>query len=347
MKVFIDESGNSGTQRYNNNWNFEEQPYFIYCAIAIPDQHVATVEKEFDELLISKCIKTELKSTNKGHMKLKSILLKDFINVLDKYKCKFYVEVVNKKFQISNYIVDYCVIPYYDIPLDPNAAELKIVKMIFANLLYKEISDNMLSEFLNLVNQKDQYDADDLVSYLKKLRLEIKCKYLYDNVEQTLDSVINYKQRGLKVENIYPVVDTYKGGYTKCSISPNIDSINNLISRFLKDSKEVKIVHDIQKELSPAIKKWTEIRNDMESDCNISIEFEDSKKSRIIQCSDYFAGNIRVCIEEKLKSNVRYDDTIENIINNDCNFVSTAEEQVKLFSNNYNLRILKKCIDEI
>ena len=176
----------------------------------------------------------------------------------------------------------------------------------------------------------------DIIKYKENLNNAIKikeelCKY----IEETIDSVSNYKKRGLTLENIYPLIDTYKGGYTRCSISPNIDSMNNLVSRFLYDSNNVEIIHDVQKELEPALRKWVEERNSLEDTKDISIEFIKSEESRIIQCVDYFAGNIRVAIQQKIQGLSNYNDIIDNIIENRCNFVSTVEEQMKLFPNNY------------
>lgn len=346
MKYYIDESGNTGTQKYSDDWNFKLQPYFVYCALGINDEDVEMIEYEFNNLLNSNNIVEELKSTNKGQMKLQEKLIKDFISILEKYKYKFYIEAVNKRFQISNYIIEYCVSPYYDIPIEQDLTELKMIKLTLANLLYREISDSMLSDFLGLINKKE-YDVNDLLDYLKKLKKNVQCNFLCDNIEETIDSVSNYKKRGLTLENIYPLIDTYKGGYTRCSISPNIDSMNNLVSRFLYDSNNVEIIHDVQKELEPALRKWIIERNDLENTKNISIKFVDSKKSRIIQCADYFAGNIRVGIQKKIQGISKYNHIIDTIIENRCNFVSTIEEQIKIFPNNYCLKQLKEYIDEI
>lgn len=346
VKYYIDESGNTGTQNYSDNWNFESQPYFVYCALEIDDKNVVMIENELNNLLNSKQIVKELKSAKKGHMKLKDTLIKELIDILEKYKYEFYIEVVNKKFQISNYIIDYCVLPYYDIPAQQSLTELKQVKLTLANLLYREISDCMLSDFLSLINKKE-YDANDLLTYLNSLKNSVQCNLLCKHIEETIDSVSNYKERGLKLENIYPLIDTYKGGYTKCSVSPNIDSMNNLISRFMERDNDIKIVHDVQKELEPALRKWVEERNSLEDTKDISIEFIKSEESRIIQCVDYFAGNIRVAIQQKIQGLSNYNDIIDNIIENRCNFVSTVEEQMKLFPNNYCLKQLKGYIDKI
>ena len=54
-----------------------------------------------------------------------------------------------------------------------------------------------------------------------------------------------------------------------------------------------------------------------------------------------------MAIQQKIQGLSNYNDIIDNIIENRCNFVSTVEEKMKLFPNNYCLKQLKGYIDKI
>lgn len=52
MKLFIDESGFTGTQRYDLKWNFEKQPYFMLCSILVEDERISLLEEKIKELFM-------------------------------------------------------------------------------------------------------------------------------------------------------------------------------------------------------------------------------------------------------------------------------------------------------
>lgn len=326
MKLFIDESGNTGVQRLlKNNWNFYEQPYFVLVGILMDDSNIELLKNQFNLLKENSNIRGEMKFNNKRHRKCLNYLLPKIQKNIKNNKGKIYIEIVNKKFDICKWIAEYCFNPYYDSKIEDTPKRKRINRDI-ANYIYEVLPKELLDEFLNIVDS-DTYDVQLMVDYCNELLNEIRIEELRGCILETIDSLKNYSKLGLKPHNVFPVKDKLSGGNSIVSVSPNIDSYNNLIMRTLIQSNEIQIIHDQQQQFSPAINKWTSILNKKNKNANISIDFEDSKSEELIQMADYIAGFIRKYISN---NNTKNEGLFKDFANS-VNIVSTYKDFLKVF----------------
>ena len=157
MIVFCDESGRTGTQKYDMEWNFIKQPFFVLCGIGIPSNKIGSVESELKEVLKNNKIQGELKYSKETVRKNQKKLLDEFNNIMTNNECKIFVEAVNKKFSIVQQIVNYCVFPYDDSPEQSyRSMEANILKRNFANYLHLNIEDELSGKFVEMFDSSMQ-----------------------------------------------------------------------------------------------------------------------------------------------------------------------------------------------
>jgi len=74
------------------------------------------------------------------------------------------------------------------------------------------------------------------------------------NIEETIDTINRYEAAGLKKDNLFPLADRYKGGISTVSICPHVDSFNNIV---LSYPKETIFVHDEISDMELALSENT------------------------------------------------------------------------------------------
>ncbi|EGD45805.1 hypothetical protein Cpap_0172 [Ruminiclostridium papyrosolvens DSM 2782] len=327
MFLILDESGKTGTQKYDFSWNFSKQPYFLLCGILIPEKNVEAIENKINELHKRYKIQGEFKSTKETVKKNINELTEEFWNIIYRNECKILIEVVNKKFCIAMQIVNCCIFPYYDFNEEQYYSyDSGVVRRSFANYIYDKISDNLFGDFVEMFDS-DKKDLDKLKSLCCRLIDEADNTHIKEYVEETLDSINNYSERGLLLRHLFPLVDYYKSGNSAVAVCPHIDSFNNILSKTESISLS-NVIHDKMNELSEALQQAA-IQQNRE------IEFGDSKKNALLQLADFWAGTIREAVEKVLLNGETENKIINDIIQYDLNFVSSFSEQLKLFPNNY------------
>lgn len=345
--LFIDESGNTGEPSYSfKGWNWHDSKYFGLGALQIISSKVECFRSDLK--IILKGYKTELGDT----IELKSTanyvfnkkLMRDITVLLNEYKADIFLEITNKRFHIMQYLIDYCINPYYLYKTKFLNSDMYRAECLFLiNFIYAypetQLIDQLLSRFVTLCHN-DRIDD----SY-KQLPILINDFYQYlpeelsSTKEAILERIENYELYGLTKENLFPPVDRSSTGNKMC-FAPNVDSINSILSRICKNSSKTRytIVHDEQNQFERPIDNWISILN---SDYVKNIEntsFISSKNDVLIQLVDFVLGKILRIYDELLNNKKRKnsDDEwlkiVKPLILNKVNVVAPYTEQ-KLFFN--------------
>ncbi|MDG5854383.1 DUF3800 domain-containing protein [Clostridium beijerinckii] len=338
-KIYIDESGNTGAIKEKNKkkeFNFIEQPYFTLGGILIDESREDEIKKELKVLYNSNNIEDELKYKNH---KNKKGLLEKIIKILEKYNCKMFFDVTNKRYKIINYIVDYCVIPYYE----ANSKDMIVAKLCTTNLvsdiLYEELEDKVLYNFIEIGNNPNS-SISKLIKFCELLKSSIKSKLIKKQIHETIDTIRRHNSLGLSKKNLFPLIDVTNIGERPFAFLPNIDALNNLIVQLTESSSRepMEIIHDNQEEFSKSLTKWMKITSETKK-INGNIRFENSKNDVLIQTIDYITGYIN----DYFKNVSQYDNNeiVKSIICTKVNLVSTYNEYKKKVNglNNINYMI--------
>lgn len=334
--LYLDESGKTGTQRYLEKWNFEEQPYFALCGILINEGDLSELNQFVDSLRKLYRIQGEIKSTKDAVSKNRECIVEQIWDKQREFGCKIYIEIVNKRFCMAMKINDYCVLPYYDISTEYYSSyEGILIRKNFANYICKTINDELLGEFVEFFDN-DTKDIMKMKSLCKKLMQNISHDALIDNIKETLDSIDNYEKLGLLQRHIFPLVDYYKGKSSSVAICPHVDSFNNILNR-TEGIDNLLIIHDKLADLGDALKQIVAERSTKDS--LRTIQFEDSKKNNLLQLSDFWCGIINNTVQKILAGEKNRNSIIDKILQTKVNFVSTFEEQEILFPNNVELKM--------
>jgi len=340
--VFLDESGHTGTIKYDSGkWNTNEQPLFVLVAIILDENKREVLYNEIDLIKKRYRIQHEIKSTHKTVRKNIEKISIDLEKILNAIEAQIRVEVVNKKYCIAKQIVDYCIIPYYDSPI--NDEKGKFVRQIFANYIYEHIDDALLGKIVEIFDS-NRKDIDELLKVCTELKNMMRLETLKLNIEETIDTINRYEAAGLKKDNLFPLADRYKGGISTVSICPHVDSFNNIV---LSYPKETIFVHDeisdMELALSENTKGFLKLYNR-----NIQIKFDKSSRNQILQISDIFAGNIRLYIDSILNDKCisHVPEIFVKTVYDSTNFVAPYNEQCKVFPRNKDLQILKYYYDD-
>lgn len=329
--IFIDESGHSGTIRYEENaWNTNGDPYFVLAAIVIDEKNIALLCEKMKEMKKKYKIQNEFKSSHKNVKKNISSIAKDMEKIVNELGISINVEVVNKKYCIVKQIVEYCVVPYYDCTDITDEREVK-VRRIFANYIYDNISDKLLGEIVEMFDSNRQ-DVNELIQMCQRLSEEFDYDAIRESIADTIYTLENYEKYHLKISNLFPLIDMYNGGRTAVSVCPHIDSLNHIM---ILNPNENHIIHDEISELSDAfglnVEKYFEDKE---------IEFRKSKCDFCLQFADLVAGFVREYVIKKVEK----EDTsfippfFSRIVEVDTNVVASYDEQCELVPYNISLQ---------
>ncbi|WP_315377600.1 DUF3800 domain-containing protein [Kingella denitrificans] len=259
MKIYIDESGNTGDLIQNNHdLTFSNQEIFTLAAVKLPD----TEEKEL-ELVISylkqkhKIQASELKT--KKLFDNKSKFIHDLIEYISCKNIDYYIEIIDKKYYLCNSIVRHQVFP---LVLGTEKIDIdQIIREIFTDILFNNLTTNIymafcascrnlnkeslilsFNELLALCNNNLNHRSQE---YLRDIYL-----YMKDSIKNTIDYFINKEKiAGNRVINEFiPIPDKNKKGYL-IYLLPQISSLTNIIARVNFTNKSIKniiFIHDNQ-----------------------------------------------------------------------------------------------------
>lgn len=361
--LFIDETGNTGEPRYKNGkWNWGIDQYFALGAILMRTDETDNLLNELSEVLHRMDPKlgtvNEWKST--ANYRFNKRLMKEVLCLLKKYDVYHYIDITNKRYKLVNYLVDYCVYPYYlfesDLLTHPfNYYVWRDKKIAISNILYYAINDdidNYLWKFVRICHSDVNDETyNEFCDFLKAFNIWLKNRIGLDISNTVIQHVLDYKNFDLQLKNIFPLNDSSDTGKQIC-FTPNIDAFNNIVKRALNkdyyslDEKiSIRIIHDEQKEFEPAIRKWTDAINYHGEIYIDNITFCNSQGS-LIQLVDFIVG--RMCrifdaIVNRKKTKNSDNELIEIVkplIINNVNVVAPQKEQDFFFSS-FGLKTVK------
>ena len=143
MKIYIDESGNSGdlVQR-KIDLTFSNQNIFTLSAVKIPEDVYSKLEKEFiPELKKKYKIQSgEIKSSNLFDKKPKVIL--EIVDFIKDNNIDYFIEITDKKYYICNSMVIHQVIPPYFISREELNGERKVLREIYMDIFIRNIGES-------------------------------------------------------------------------------------------------------------------------------------------------------------------------------------------------------------
>lgn len=329
--VYIDESGHTGTQRFESSeWNINGQPYFVLAALITKEQNVLTVDNGVNAIVKKNKIQRELKSTHKKVKKNIESIADDLKHILEITESRIVCEVVNKRYCVVMQVVDYCVVPYYTY----NQADVdmaKVIKQISTNYIYENINDSLLGEFVEMFDSNRQ-DIDELILLCTKLLDKLEMDFIKDSIKETMDIIKNYSKAGLKKSNLFPLADKYKGGISTVAICPHINSLNNIIHSCLD---ETIFIHDEISDMELAIMDNIDLHKNLFGR-EIHMSFEKSVKNKCLQFIDIFAGYIRIYVEKLIcgEDISEIPDIFKKTVAMNTNIVAPFSEQIKILPNN-------------
>lgn len=250
MDLYVDESGNTGDlARTTPALDFGGQPVFSLAAIGIADEcrlfeNLTILRKKHNiqaaELKLSKLLKR------------KPAFALDVVNLLAESEFPFFVEVVDKKYQLAVSITNgFIWPPYFNTDESQDTVWLK---NIFADYLYKKLSNEMFFGFVECMNapsnEKTGAYFDLLKDFIGKDSHDV-AQGIASQIEESNDDFrIMIEQENKNAHRRFlPLPDIGKRDQ-EVWILPNFSSFTNIYARtnlfFSGKLEGIRIFHDEQ-----------------------------------------------------------------------------------------------------
>lgn len=308
MNYYFDESGNTGDiSLTKTTLDFGGQPVFALACIGLEDTSklevkITALRKQYNIL------SDELKTKTIYDKKPKFI--KEVFQFIEDEKIPFFVEIVDKKYQLAINIVNHYVMPPYFSP--PDNDDSILIRNIFSDFIHQSFPDELFVGFINTAqepsNTKTVNYFNQLINYIKQNRCEIS-EALLMNVEESLDDYrILEKEEGHNTyKRFLPIPDLNKKNNLVWML-PHYSSFTNIYARINLCTKgnlsTINLIHDEQKHFDEIIKIAKESVEKLKGEITPSItpnsnynfsesatlSFADSKQSIGIQVADLLSG---------------------------------------------------------
>lgn len=333
MKIYIDESGNTGDViKKNIDLSFSGQDIFSLAGLQVSDE----LSHQLEQFFIPKLKKdykiqgNELKSKNLFDSKPNAIF--DLVEFLLKNESfNYFIELTDKKYYICNSIVWHQIYPSYFVPKEEESkGEIQSLRQIYADILTREFSEFEYKIFFDCCNEKSEkslYESfDSIINFCKRKIKESNSQFLnnlyqsmINNIEETKDDylIIKESKKELAVCNFIPIPDNSKKN-NDIHLLPHLSSLTNIIARanFANQGiSNIEFIHDRQVYfddiLTKTVASMTRLNNlefefvsanfNIEKMPNINFK-QDSENSIGIQLADIFAGFTMRYISKFLKN---------------------------------------------
>jgi hypothetical protein len=250
MNFYMDESGNTGDIATTNDMlNFGGQQVFSLVALGIPDeepltQALNTLRRKHNvqaaELKLSKILKR------------KPEFALDAIDLLTKSAFPFFIEVVDKRYQLAVSITNGFIWPPYF-----NTAESQStvwLKNIFADYIYYKVPNHVLYEFVRCMREPSNEKTGGYFDLLKNSVSDDShevARAIYEQIEESKDDfrLVTEREGDRAHLRFLPIPDIGKREQAVWML-PNFSSFTNIYARInLHLSGELKgcrIFHDEQ-----------------------------------------------------------------------------------------------------
>ncbi|MFX2143838.1 DUF3800 domain-containing protein [Acinetobacter baumannii] len=308
MNYYLDESGNAGDISLTKpDLSFGDQPIFALACIGFSD--LKSLEKHISDLKKKYKIQAEELKMQKIYNK-KPKFVKEVFQFIKEAEIPFFVEIVDKKYQLAiNIVNNYVMPPYF---MQPENKSTIFIRNVFSDFIYHEFPDSIFVDFLNIFedpsNSKVVGFFNILINFLNKRSGEV-CEGLLINIIESLDDYhkIEEKEGMNAYKKFLPIPDLNKREEFVWML-PHYNSFTNIYARInlynTGDLSNIKLIHDEQKhfdEILKAAKSDVENLKDTipasttpNSNYNFTksalLSFGDSQKSIGIQVADMLAG---------------------------------------------------------
>lgn len=346
MKIYIDESGNSGdlVQR-KIDLTFSNQNIFTLSAVKIPEDVYSKLEKEFiPELKKKYKIQSgEIKSSNLFDKKPKVIL--EIVDFIKDNNIDYFIEITDKKYYICNSMVIYQVIPPYFISREELNGERKVLREIYMDIFIRNIGESEYQCFFEAcqnINEESLLNSfhtlkkffSEKIKEEKDLYLKIIYQCIVNDIGISIEDYFDIKDKeGLDnaVRKFLPIPDENKKGQL-IYLLPQISSLTNLVARvnyFNGNLEDINLIHDQQVHfdniLSYNVEKMLDVgetgykftNSNFNIEKPVDITFDaDSKDNVGIQIADILSGFTMRYMQKRFKNEDMdsiYHEIFENI----------------------------------
>lgn len=304
MKIYIDESGSTGDLTNPSQFPmFNDQPCFSLAAIGISDEEdlkgfINSLKRKY------KIQSTELKAN--GILEKKPKLILDICEYIEEKELPFFIEVVDKKYQLLVNIESYFITSLYLYPI--KTKKDAIDRIYITTMLYNMSGiDDVIMEYLTLFHKPSDQKVLDFST-----TLEVFIKSHFPIIAKRVNSSLNYAKEVLSkpengsFRNFLAPPDIIKSG-KEAWILPHYTCLSSIIARINKCFENIEsldIVHDEHHQFDVVIEqvlidlKGRQLSDDLyeASSVNFSIteivplRFESSTNSYGLQVADILAG---------------------------------------------------------
>lgn len=215
MNYYIDESGNTGDISLSNPvLSFGGQPIFSLACIGIDD--LSAFETFVTNLRAKhKILSAELKAKKIYDDKPQFII--GIIKYIQSNNLPFFIEVVDKKYQICVHIVNHIIFPPYYSP--PDDEKSLYYKNLVTDLLYDHLPDSLITNYIAICKEPDNTKLiayfNEFIEYLSQGG-HTELVDLLPAVVESLDDFQVIKDENGEGENTYkrffPLPDVNKKG---------------------------------------------------------------------------------------------------------------------------------------
>jgi hypothetical protein len=310
MKLFIDESGNTGeTLKKGHQFNFKDQPYYCLAGALVSDSQKDEIERFISEKKIEYRLQgDELKSGS--IYRNKSDFLINTIDFLISSDIPLFVELMDKKYYLNVMLMELFIFPFYSVQLSD---DIIVMKRMFSSYLDDNLNDEILSHFIEACKSFNHETLEAFFVILIEFFKVSDFPEICDHIAMTQDDYFELKEIDAEaaLKRHLPQPDK-NPNLRDIHLLPNYNAFTNLSSRALKvcldnNWKLEKIVHDEQKQFDVIFQEAFNAMKDLpeediykatiiETFNNYNFEedtelvFKDSKDSIVIQITDLVAG---------------------------------------------------------
>ena len=311
IKLYIDESGNSGP-----NYLDKDKPYFILAAYL-------DLYGEMNRLENIERIKTILNcEEGKNYSLIKSVAgrkkIKDVLSFMQEIKCIPFIAIANKKYCISNRIVEVLLDPVYNSRISQkiDLPQNYFIKKKLSDIFFSNLSEKLLFDF-SKIYRGNGMTLEERIHHMRELIVTIS-----DELERK-NTIMAYAIRGAINDIENNIRDEEKEESSRLAEqAPNLWLLYNLLllveNQIRKTSYVVDVIHDTQVKYDSHIQNMYEFIKTHEFMNQLyhigEITFSDSKSDVGVQAADILAGSVNMILKCKC-NNWRDDQSFCDIFN--------------------------------
>lgn len=309
MRLYIDESGNTGEILINNGKaNFNDQPYYVLAGLLISESS----KTDFVSFINTKKEEYKIQSPE---LKAKNIygkysgFIADIVNYIMIKNIPIFIELMEKHFYLNIQIITHIIFPSHSVPFTNKS----ITNQNFiASNITQYLSDEIYEQFVKACKEYNSLELEKLFNLLLNHFNNINNKGLYDNIELTINDYGEKKKQSVDAFKSFLPIPDKNPKNRLIHLLPNYQAFTNLIGRVEKHKKDFKtgnyeIVHDEQKQFDIIYKSAFDFMKENDTDGifkntnilqkaifnidkDLKLEFVDSKQELILQISDLISG---------------------------------------------------------